>query len=126
VAGHCFIADSGLCHPGTAITAAEEWQLLTPKPHGVEWATPTVGFDAGDRIGMLLDLDEGSMNVYQYDRRLGVMKTGLSGEYCWAVSRWGCGFCARISHGGVPSECELCEQLQPEPEPVAPAGATAV
>jgi hypothetical protein len=39
VAGHCFIADIGLCHPGTAITAAEERQLLTPKPHGERKST---------------------------------------------------------------------------------------
>ena len=35
---------------------------------------------------MLLDLDQGSMTVYKNDKRLGVMATGLSGEYCWAVS----------------------------------------
>jgi hypothetical protein len=40
----------------------------------------------GDRIGMLLDLDQGSMTVYKNDERLGVMATGLSGEYCWAVT----------------------------------------
>ena len=42
--------------------------------------------EAGDRIGMLLDLDQGSMTVYKNDERLGVMATGLSGEYCWALS----------------------------------------
>ena len=36
--------------------------------------------------GLLLDLDQGSMTVYKNDERLGVMATGLSGEYCWAVS----------------------------------------
>jgi hypothetical protein len=40
----------------------------------------------GDHIGMLLDLDQGSMTVYKSVQRLGVMATGLSGEYCWAVS----------------------------------------
>ena len=35
---------------------------------------------------MLLDLDQGSMTVYKSVQRLGVMATGLSGEYCWAVS----------------------------------------
>jgi hypothetical protein len=40
----------------------------------------------GDRIGMLLDLDQGTMTVYKNDERLGVMATGLSGEYSWAVS----------------------------------------
>ena len=40
----------------------------------------------GDRIGLLLDLDEGSIAVYLNGVRLGVMDDGLSGEYCWAVS----------------------------------------
>ena len=31
---------------------------------------------------MLLDLAQGSMTVYKGDERLGVMATGLSGEYC--------------------------------------------
>lgn len=40
----------------------------------------------GDRIGLLLDLDEGSMAVYKNDRWLGVMKkSGLRGEYCWTA-----------------------------------------
>ena len=38
------------------------------------------------KIGMVLDLDEGTLDVYKNDRRLGTMKTGLVGEYCWAVS----------------------------------------
>jgi hypothetical protein len=39
----------------------------------------------GDVIGLLLDLDEGNLSVYKNERRLGVMKDGLSGEYCWMV-----------------------------------------
>jgi hypothetical protein len=42
--------------------------------------------EQGDRIGLLLDLDQGTMTVYKNDERLGVMATGLSGEYSWAVS----------------------------------------
>ena len=38
------------------------------------------------KIGMLLDLDEGTLSVYKNDRRLGVMKRGLAGHYCWVVS----------------------------------------
>ena len=42
--------------------------------------------ERGDRIGLLLDLDQGSMTVYKNDERLGVMMaTGLSGGYCWAL-----------------------------------------
>ena len=40
----------------------------------------------GDRIGMLLDLDQGSMTVWKNDERLGVMRAeGLSRALCWAV-----------------------------------------
>ena len=37
-------------------------------------------------IGLLLDLEEGTLTVYKNGRRLGAMKTGLSGEYCWYTS----------------------------------------
>ncbi|EJK58217.1 hypothetical protein THAOC_21679 [Thalassiosira oceanica] len=40
----------------------------------------------GDTIGMLLNLDEGTLTVYRNNRRLGVIKDGLSGPYCWYVS----------------------------------------
>ena len=43
--------------------------------------------EEGDRIGMLLDLDQGSMTVWKNDVKLGVMQAeGLSGPLCWAVS----------------------------------------
>ena len=38
-------------------------------------------------LGLLLDLDEGTLqSVYKNGRRLGTMMSGLSGEYCWVVS----------------------------------------
>jgi hypothetical protein len=57
----------------------------------------------GDRIGMLLDLDQGSMTVYKNDERLGVMATGLSGEYSWAVAMWNRGNSARIEAAPAPA-----------------------
>ena len=39
----------------------------------------------GDRIGMAIDLDEGSMTVYKNGERLGVIQSGLNGEYVWAA-----------------------------------------
>ena len=42
--------------------------------------------ESGDTVGMLLNLDGGTLTVYRNNRRLGVMKTGLSGPYCWYVS----------------------------------------
>ena len=40
-------------------------------------------------IGMLLDLDEGTLSVYNNGRKLGVMKRGLAGHYCWVLSLLG-------------------------------------
>ena len=37
-------------------------------------------------IGLLLDLNEGTLSVFKNGRRLGVIKDGLGGEYCWFVS----------------------------------------
>ena len=42
--------------------------------------------DTSFKIGMVLDLDEGTLGVFKNDRRLGTMKTHLSGEYCWVFS----------------------------------------
>ena len=59
--------------------------------------------EEGDRIGMLLDLDQGSMTVYKNDERLGVMATGLSGEYSWAVSMYYEGLSARVEAAALPA-----------------------
>ena len=47
---------------------------------GKEWIR-----EASFKIGLVLDLDEGTLDVYKNDRRLGTMKSGLVGEYCWVV-----------------------------------------
>ena len=36
-------------------------------------------------LGMMLDLDEGTLSLYQNGRRLGTLKSGLRGEYCWTA-----------------------------------------
>ena len=42
--------------------------------------------EQGDRIGMLLDLDQGSMTVWKNGVKLGVMQAGgLRGPLCWAA-----------------------------------------
>lgn len=38
------------------------------------------------QVGLLLDLDEGTLTVYKEGKCLGIMMRGLTGEYCWAVS----------------------------------------
>jgi len=58
----------------------------------------------GDRIGMLLDLDQGSMTLYKNDIRLGVMQAeGLSGPLCWSALLYGEGASARIESAPAPS-----------------------
>ena len=59
-----------------------------PGNHNWEGSQPArgQGDSQGDSIGMLLDLDQGSMTVWKNGIKLGVMVAeGLSGPYCWAV-----------------------------------------
>ena len=42
--------------------------------------------DGDGTVGLLLNLYEGTLTVYTNGRRLGVVKDGLSGEYCWYTS----------------------------------------
>jgi len=70
---HCFYYrcrseyEKGRCFPG-----CRDWEGRQDSQYG-------------DRIGLLLDLGQGSMTVYN-DERLGVIvASGLSGPYCWAV-----------------------------------------
>ena len=46
------------------------------------------GLGGSGTIGLLLDLNEGTLSVFKDGRRLGVAKTGLDGEYVWFVSFW--------------------------------------
>ena len=71
--GHCFLNTyyNGMRFPGYI-----NWE-------GAQGATE------GDSIGMLLDLNQGSMTVWKNDVKLGVMQAeGLSGPLCWAVSMY--------------------------------------
>lgn len=54
------------------------------------------GFKDNDKVVVLIDLDDGTLSVYQKKRRLGVMKDGLSGEYRWAETVWLLGIGVRI------------------------------
>ena len=88
VGGHCFYNTyNGSRNPGD-----RSWEgMQTAKEHG-------------DRIGMLLDLDQGSMTVWKNDVKLGVMVTeGLSGEFCWAVEVFSQGESARIEAAPAPA-----------------------
>ena len=89
--GHCFFLTSG----GQRYPGCEEWD-------GME---PAMVFES---VTMVLDLDAGTMTVWKMDERLGVMATGLTGEYSWAVNLLGKGDGARV------------ELATPEPESQPP------
>ena len=75
--GHCFYwTGTGQCYPGN-----RGWKGQQPaRQHG-------------DRIGMLLDLDQGSMTVWKNDEKLGVMQAeGLSGQE-WSALLGDANFC---------------------------------
>eukprot|EP01046_Picozoa_sp_COSAG06_P051219 COSAG06_NODE_8307_length_2207_cov_4.807400_1_plen_290_part_00 len=89
VDGHCFYyTGNGYRFPGYGY---HDWE-------GMQRAEKE-----GDRIGLLLDLDQGSMTVYKNDERLGVMATGLSGEYSWAVTPLTISKSARIDAAELPA-----------------------
>ena len=73
--------------------------------------------EQGDRIGMLVDPDQGSMTVWKNDVKLGVMVAeGLRGPLCWAVTIF-CGDSGMIDVGiggtGV--------RIESAPAPASPA-----
>ena len=42
-------------------------------------------YDGRVKVGLLLDLDEGTLTAYKDGQRLGVMKNGLTGVYSWSI-----------------------------------------
>lgn len=66
-------------------------------PGGAQWSGMQAAA-AGDRVGMLLDLEAGSMVVYKNDERLAMMAAGLAGPYCWAVTLYDKGDRVTIKH----------------------------
>jgi hypothetical protein len=85
--GHCFYDTlDGLC-----------------EPNGRRWKGRMMATGEGDTVGMLLDLDRGSMTVYKNGTLLGVMRSeGLRGPLCWAVVAEFRGEAVRISNGPMP------------------------
>ena len=71
-------------------------------PGGRDWEGEQ-GAYGDDRIGMVLDLDQGSMTVWKNDEKLGVMVAeGLRGPLCWAVSVFMAGGSVRIESAPLP------------------------
>ena len=44
------------------------------------------GLGGSGTIGLLLDLNEGNLSAFKNVHRLGVLRNGLDGEYCWFVA----------------------------------------
>ena len=73
-----------------------------PAPHN--WEGMQSAREQGDRIGMLLDLDQGSMSIWKNGERLGVMQAeGLTGPLCWAALMGNQGDSARIESAPIPA-----------------------
>jgi len=87
-----YITHSGRCRSSNwddSLESSRDWE-------GMETMSP------GDKVGMLLDLDEGTLSVYQNGKKLGVMKKGLAGQYCWVVSLHR-GMQVSMKRGSIPS-----------------------
>lgn len=54
-------------------------------------------------LGILLNLDEGTLSIYQDNQKLGIMKSGLEGEYCWGGCMIGAST-VLITRGTVPTD----------------------
>ena len=71
-------------------------------PGGRHWEGKQAATEQGDCIGVLLDLDQGSMSIWKNGVKLGVMVAeGLSGPLCWAVSLYE--LSVRIESAPVPA-----------------------
>ena len=46
------------------------------------------GFQGNASTSLLLDLDDGTLSLYQNGQRLTTLRDGLSGAYCWYASAW--------------------------------------
>mmetsp|Transcript_34819 Transcript_34819/g.78160 ORF Transcript_34819/g.78160 Transcript_34819/m.78160 type:complete len:214 (+) Transcript_34819:286-927(+) len=62
------------------------------------------GFQSDTPIGLLLNLDEGTLSVYQNAHRVATLKDGLSGEYCWYSAVCGRTTSISIERGSAPGE----------------------
>ena len=96
--GHCFFrTDGGYRFPG--------WN--GSRTHG-DWQGKRSVDKLWDCIGMLLDLDAGTMALWLNGERLGVMVTDLSGEYRWTIDLERAGSSASI--GSAPMSARPTEE----------------
>lgn len=61
-----------------------DWEGVTNRRSNQEGFNLNSSYDRRmETFGMLLDLDSGRLSVYKNGRRLGTLKDGLAGVYCW-------------------------------------------
>jgi hypothetical protein len=79
-------------HIGKAYTRDKFWGLYKhngalyhQQSHGREWIGQK-SFGTGDVIGLLLDCDAGTLTVKKNGKQLGLVATGLTGEFWWAAA----------------------------------------
>ncbi|EJK71160.1 hypothetical protein THAOC_07426, partial [Thalassiosira oceanica] len=125
----CFIGDDHSFFPDFLAQRSEDWDdndvhacdfsCCDGTMSWFNWDDELNGFvdwdgmescQSGDTVGMLLNLDEGSLTIYKNNRRLGVMKDGLSGPYC----------CARRSVARA-TWSSASDPARTRPEPPVPA-----
>jgi len=76
---HCcsFWLGSGRCW-------STEWPRPYHEPDIYEWeGRITWNNSPKEKVGLLLDLDQGTLTAYDGSIKLGVIKEGLGGEYSW-------------------------------------------
>jgi hypothetical protein len=98
VEGQC---ELGRPRPNQTTDHSFYWPHSGRRDPGYEVWPGTQASQVGDRVGMLLDLTAGTLTVYKNDVSLGVMATGLRGEFCWAVMV-SSGSKVRISSAPIP------------------------
>ena len=88
------------CHPelGRGVVTKGD-----PAKHGVDWKGQQ-GFGQGDRIGLLLDSDCGTLMVYKNDRRLGMASENIpkNEPLCFLVGLRTQGDCVSIRKMDIP------------------------
>merc|ERR1711862_218256 len=98
--------------PETGVSQIDSWECNNRSLDiGDILSDPTWDFSnmpSGSEVGILMDLDEGKMSIYSNGQRVGVLKSGLAGEYCWSVHLSSIThpslFTVSITRGDVPTD----------------------
>jgi hypothetical protein len=84
-------------HPDHCFYSTFNGERFSSPGAGCEWLGQS-GAVVGDRIGLLLDLDQGSVSVFKNGNKLGVMDhQKLFGEWSWSVAMYDYGDRVQIS-----------------------------